>query len=141
MLAPDVLGKHGAGDDLAGVPQEILEDGKLTGSEIDAARATRGDAFRRVDGQVGDPQHQWRLVATAPEQGVQARHQLGKCEGLAQIVVGAGIEARDAIFNRSTGSENQHGQIHASLAQAPEQLTTVRIRETQVEDHHVVGVE
>ena len=61
--------------------------------------------------------------------------------GLAEIVVGAGVEAGDAVLDRAARGEDQHRRADAGLAQAAQQLAAVRVRQTEVEDDQIVGIE
>ncbi|MNW22764.1 hypothetical protein D3C71_2244530 [compost metagenome] len=56
---------------------------------------------------------------------MQASGQLAQVERLEQVVVGAGLQAIDAVGDGIAGSEHQHWQVYPLLAQAAQQLEAV----------------
>ena len=102
-----------------------------------AAPALRGPA-QRVEDEVRDPQ---QLLgprdAGAPEQRAEPGEQLVERERLGEVVVGAGIQARDAVGDLVAG--RQHEDRGAALArpQPPAHGEAVEDRHHDVEDDHV----
>ena len=77
-------------------------------------------------------------VAVDPaQQGAQTRSQLAQRERLDEVVVGAGVEALDAIVDRVARGEHEHRGAVAGLAHAPADLEAVEPGHAHVEDHGV----
>jgi hypothetical protein len=63
-----------------------------------------------------------RARACAPsQQGADTRGELVQVEGLHQVVIGAGVEARDPVRHRVARGDDEHRQRGAAPAQALEQ--------------------
>ena len=73
----------------------------------------------------------------AAQQGAQPRAQLAQREGLDQVVVGAGVEALDAVVDRVARGEHEHRGAVAGLAHAPADLEAVDAGHAHVEDDGV----
>ncbi len=74
--------------------------------------------------------------AVAPaHHGPHAREQLAKLEGLEQVVVGAQVQAVDAVVEPVARGEHQHRRGIAAFARAPQHLGAVLARQAQVEQH------
>ena len=73
------------------------------------------------------------------QQRAQARLQLAQGERLDEVVVGAGVEALDAIVDRVARGEHQHGRPVTGLPQAPADLEPVEPRHRDVEDDRFGG--
>ena len=71
-------------------------------------------------------------------QGAHARQQLGQHERLDQVIVGATIEAAQALFQRIAGAEDQHRQ--ARRAQPGQQIEAIAIGQAQVQQHQFATV-
>src|SRR6185369_8718002 len=97
VLVPHVLGDVGAADDVAGAPDEVLEQRVLLGGEQDVEIAYADLPGARVDRQRPDRQAlgQQRLPP-ASDQRPEPRQQLAEIEWLHQVVVGAAVEPFDA---------------------------------------------
>jgi hypothetical protein len=59
-------------------------------------------------------------------------------EGLGEIVVGAGVEARHLLVPRAPRGEDQHRRGHPPLAPALQDRHPVDLGQAQVQDHRVV---
>ena len=81
---------------------------------VDRAAARRRSAGRRTPG----PSPVRRAATAPPCQGAHARFQLVEVERLGQVVVGAGVEAEDAVAHRAARGEDQHRRV-AARARAP----------------------
>jgi hypothetical protein len=73
-----------------------------------------------------------RLVA--PENGAHASHQFPRVERLGQIIVGAQIQADDAVHVVGAGRQHEHRHT-ALLAQLPQNLEAVHAGQHDVQDH------
>ena len=63
------------------------------------------------------------------------RQKLLALERLHEVIVGAGVEALDAVVQVGARGEDQHRDI--VVGAAPQHLDAVQFREAQVEDHDV----
>ena len=85
----------------------------------EGALAPLGLPGREVERQVADAEPPPLALEAAPQQGPQAGQQLGQREGLDQVVVGAGIEPRDAVVDGVARRQDEHGRVVADAAHAP----------------------
>ena len=116
--------------------EEELEQPVLGARQLDAPVAAPHVARRRVEREVGEAQALRRRL-DAPQQRPQAREQLAQGEGLDQVVVGAGVEAGDAVVDRVARGEHQDRRAVAGLAHAPAHLEAVDVRHRDVQDDGV----
>ncbi len=94
----------------------------------------------RIEHEVGVAQHlAVAAVARAAQQRPQARLELAQRERLDEVVVGADVEALDAIVDRVAGGQHQHRRPVAGLAHAAAHLEAVEPGHRDVEDHRVGG--
>ena len=73
----------------------------------------------------------------APGEGAHPRLEFRQGERLGHVVVGAGVEAADALLDRIGRGEDQHGQQRAARAQAPQHVHAGQARQAEVEDQEV----
>ena len=97
-------------------------DGAGGGVELEVARLEHGRALERP----------------AARERAQPRDELGERERLDEVVVGAAVEAGDAVLDRVARGEHQHGRPDAVGAQPPADLEAVDAREHHVEHDRVV---
>ena len=124
-----------AGQDFAGPPGEDLQEGGFAACQVDdavgAGEFGSGDVeFERAEADRGLGLD--RGLDAATEHGAQAQDEFVRFERLGEIVVGAGLEAGDAVFGRAAGGEEKDWQVGALGAQG------VRERETGFSGHHDV---
>jgi hypothetical protein len=74
------------------------------------------------------------------QQCLDTRQQLGKIEGLCQVIIGARLELHHFIANAISGGEHQDRKSGMRLADAPQQFPTAQLREHQVKDEEIVAV-
>ncbi len=111
---------------------------RVSGSGRSPAEGLVGEA---VQAQILEGERLLLLVlAGAAQQGAHARHQLAQREGLDEVVVGARVEAGDAVVDLPARGEHQHRRAVASVAQAPADLEAVEVGHGDVEDHRVAGI-
>jgi Ca2+-binding EF-hand superfamily protein len=96
------------------------------GSELDRPRF-RARRARRV------------LRRLAAQHGVDARHELSRIERLREVVVGANLEAHDAVDVIALRGEHDDRDVVGALAQAPADGEAVFARQHEVEHHQVVA--
>ncbi|MNN33949.1 hypothetical protein D3C81_1477280 [compost metagenome] len=126
-----------AGQHPPGVLQQRLEQCLFTPGQVDRLAGQGCLAAARVVAQRAVFDHIHRPPGHPSQQGVQASSQLAQVERLEQVIVGAGLQAIDPVGDRITGSEHQHWQRLAFLAQAAQQLQAVFVGQAKVENHHV----
>ncbi len=77
----------------------------------------------------------------AAQQRAHAGGELGHGEGFHHVVVGAQVEAVDAVVHRVARGEHQHRHraafVHRGGAQAAQHLEAVHLRQADIEDHQV----
>ncbi len=91
---------------------------------------------RVADGEDGRHHH----VATTGERS-QAREQLVEGERLDEIVVGAGVESRDAIDDRVACRQHENRHLETSGTQRARHGDAVTMRKHVIEHHGVVLVQ
>ena len=77
--------------------------------------------------------------ALAAQDGAQAGLQLARLEGLGEIVVGAELEADDAVHRLAARGQHQDRHV-AGAAQAAAEIEPVGIGQHEVEDDRVEGL-
>ena len=87
-----------------------------------------------VDDDVADHQRPGAGAAAAAQQRLQAGGQLGDRERLDQVVVGAGLQAGDAVLDLVAGGEDADGDVDAAGAQALDDRHPVEVGHRHVED-------
>ena len=78
-----------------------------------------------------------RGIGIAPHQLARARHQIIRVVGLADIFVGAGVEAADPVANFRLGRKQHHRRIRGRRDRTDflQQLDAVAVRQQDIEDH------
>ena len=76
----------------------------------------------------------------AAQQGLQSGQQLGQVEGLDHVVVSAGLQPGDPVFQRVARGQQQHRQGRLALAQMAQHAETVEQRQADVEHRDVEGL-
>src|SRR5262245_31309155 len=136
---PDVLGQHGPRQHAAGVAQEVLEQRVLARRQLDAAGPAPHLAGAGVEREVGQPEDRRGRAASAPKEDAHAREEFLEGERLAQVVVGAEIEARDLVAHGVPGREHEHGHAQAFLADRLEHAEPVALGQHDVEHDEIPG--
>src|SRR5262249_32708946 len=68
-----------------------------------------------------------------------ARYDLFRCKRLDDIVIGAGIQALDAVLDAVAGRQHEHGQPATCATNGFDQLQTVAVGQSKIEDHRIIG--
>jgi hypothetical protein len=120
--------------------QEQLQQQELGAREREHALAPPCLVRAQVEPQVGIRERLLLAVALAgtAQQRAHAREQLAQRERLDQVVVGAHVQAGDAVVDLAARGEHQHRCVVAALAQAPAHLQPVHARHRDVEDDRLV---
>ena len=138
LVVPGVLEQLEAREHAARPAHERLEQRELLRRELDLGVAAPDAPRGRVEAQVADREHRRPLGRAAPGERPQPGEQLGERERLRQVVVGAGVEAADAILDRVARGQHQHRRPDAVRAQPAADLDAVHAGEHQVEHDRVV---
>src|SRR3569623_274606 len=94
VVVPDVFKQHGAGNHLAGVLHQILEQAELARLQQDGLAAPLALARQPVEAQIPDLEAGGAFARTgAPREHLHTGEQLGEGVRLGEIVVAAGPEA------------------------------------------------
>src|SRR6478672_6198739 len=92
VVAPDPVEQDVAGQDLAGVPDELEQQVELGPGERDLRAVAKHAAASDVDRECTEAQGGDVVTAAGPpERGPDPGDQLRQVEGLADVVVGAGL--------------------------------------------------
>ena len=75
----------------------------------------------------------------ATEDRLDAHHQLGRGEGLGEVVVGALVNAGDAVVGRAQRGEHENRDV-AALAKPAEHAEAVELGEHHVEHDELRGI-
>ena len=78
-----------------------------------------------------------QVAVGAPQQGLDAAHQLAQAEGLGQVVVRAQLQADDLVHLLVARGQEQDRRLVARAAQPAQHLEAVDARQADVEDHEV----
>ena len=137
FVAPNVLGDHAAGEDLVGVPRQVLQERVLLGRKVDARAPARHFAGGGIKDQVSGAKD-CALGGRLPAgQRADSRRQLGEGEWLHQIVVRPAVQPAHAVLDGITRRENEDGRARSSFAQCAAHLDTVANGEHDIEHDHV----
>ncbi|MEZ5604936.1 MAG: hypothetical protein R3E41_12200 [Burkholderiaceae bacterium] len=119
----------------ARVEHQVFEDRPLARREVHRHRAVPHFALAAVDDQfaTGDDVDA-RRAPVAPHEGTTARDQLARIERRVEMVVGAGIDRRNARVGGAGVGDDQHRQPHAPLAKPAQPLEPGLGGAPQVED-------
>src|SRR5207248_5339340 len=108
-VAPYSIEQLPAGEDPAGVPSEVLQQAKLgSGGENWPATHINHHASRINLNLAGRNLALRQRTLEAAQHRLNARHQLARAKRLADVIVGAQLQAGDAIGFRTSGGEKNH---------------------------------
>jgi hypothetical protein len=108
-------------------------------AQVDDPVADAGNVLIGVELDVGEAQQApVRPLDVPADERAQPRLKLADVVGLDQVVVGAGVEAGDAIRHLDTRGEHQHRRAVAAVAERAADLQAVDVGQADVE-HDDVG--
>ena len=134
--APHAREQLGASDDLLCVVHEVEEQRVFAGGEVERDPRQAHLATDPVELDGADPE--LREAGRATDERPNARHELFDLEGLHQVVVGAGLESKDALAELAAGGEHQDRGGHPSFTELAADREAVDVGEHPVEDDEVV---
>jgi hypothetical protein len=106
---------------------------------LDLGGPAPDSAGRRVESKVADLEHAGPLQLAPTRERPETGKQLGEGKRLHEVVVGAGVEARDTIVYGVACGEHEHGDPDTVVAQAAAGLEATHPRQHHVEDDRIVG--
>ncbi len=116
VIVPDVLEKHGPGDDLAGMLDQVLEQPELARLQGHGTTRAADTVAETVELEIADPVHRLHVARlAAPRQCLDAGEQFGEGIGLGEIIVAAGAQAGDAVVDLAEGRKDQRRRAVAVL--------------------------
>ena len=129
---------------LAWVLQQDLEQGELTGGELDLLAIALQRACPQIDAHTAEDDElalgrgrARQGLRLAPHHRLDARDQLTRVEGLGHVVVRTHLQADDAIDVIALGGEHDDGQGVVRRAQAPADGQTILAGQHQVQHHEI----
>ena len=124
-------------DQAAGPLQQYLQQTQLTGRQLDHLAVNRGHTPRLVV-------HQWavfdgraRAAHAAACQRTHACFQLGQRKRFGHVIVGAQVQALNALFNRVGRRQNQHRHGITTPAQSFEHFQPVQPGQAQIQNQQI----
>ena len=110
-----------------------MQNVELACRQLDRLPAPLDTARAGVQLHAGNAQHRRRLAVRAAHQRPQPRGELLHAERLHQVVVGAGVEAFDAVLERVARRQDQHRCAVVPAAPPAQQLQPFEARQAEVE--------
>src|SRR5262245_53518677 len=103
--------EFGAGDEVAAMESEVFENG-IVASGHDDGFAGFGHGFGAgVDLNVAEVDAGIGFAGGTADERTEAGEEFGEIERFDEVIVGAGVEAADAVFGGVAGSEHEDGSL------------------------------
>jgi hypothetical protein len=139
LVVVDVGQDHGLRDQLARVAHQVLEEGQLLGPQVDLAAGAPHLARQEIELEVTDLESgRLRRSRGAAHEGLHPRQELGKGEGLHQVVVAARLQATHAVVDGVPGAQEEDGSAHAAASQLLDEGEALEPGQHHVHDRDVV---
>jgi len=146
LVAEDALAEFIAGNHLSGQLGESGHEFKFDGGERDGAAVVAHEAGAIIhfeiaeNGEIGRRGSRGirRCGRSAAQDGVDARGEFTRIEGLGEVVIGADFEADDAVDVVTVGGEHHDGD-GGGCADLAENFKAAHAREHDVEDDQGIG--
>ena len=143
-VVPDVLEQAFGGHDLVRMEHEVPEEGEFLRCQIEAIAVPVGLMPGRVEIECAKPDGGTFVDGRSSSQRADARCELREAEWLHDIVVGAVVEAADAIVERIPRREHQHTRrgglrdVQHARTELTADVPTVTIGQAEIQAHDVV---
>ena len=140
---PDLSRQCITQDDLALVPQQVLEKLEFTSRQVNDPASATHLARDEIHVEIAHPETQRLGRAPAPQQRAHPRQQLFECKRLDQVIVGAAVEAGDSIFERISRGQQQNRSGDSIFADAGEDLKAITARQHYIkkDDIELLGID
>src|SRR5438445_2078765 len=128
-----------AAERAAGGGEEQPQHPELLPADVDGGAVPGDELAVEIDLHRCEPDHRALFRSRRPpaQQGLDAREQLAEPERLAQVVVGAELQAEDLVALHALGGQHQDGSGGTLLSHLLEQLVAVAARKHDVENDQV----
>src|SRR4029453_14687519 len=126
---PGVLEQVQACEDLVGPAHELLEQRELLRRELDLDGAPPNAARGRIEAQVAELEHGRPLQAAPAGKGAKSSEELRERKRLDEIVVRTGVETGNAVVDRISRGEHEHGDPDTVVAEPTARLEAVDPRQ------------
>src|SRR5262245_18072389 len=136
---PYIARKHLTRHDGAAVAQEILKYLELLRGQVEGLCASRHLVRDQIHLELLVLQFEDLIHAPPAQQRPDARQQLGECEWLGEVVVGALVEADNPVFDRVLRRKDQYRCLNAAFAQRGEDIDAIAARQHEIEQQEVEG--
>ncbi|HEY1959258.1 MAG TPA: hypothetical protein VGH28_26770 [Polyangiaceae bacterium] len=133
-VAPNDLENISARDDATIAPRKQKDEIELAWRERHRVASFRDRAPLSVDHEIAEGAARFGQARAATAERPDAGEQLLDGEGLAEVVVAAGVEPGDAIGDAVSRRENEHRNIDAPGARGATKIETRPIRQAYVDD-------
>jgi hypothetical protein len=130
---PDLARQHLARHEVALMAEQIFEELELARRQLEQSLTAHGASRHQIEFQVSRFQAKDFGRTTAAEQRPNPREELGQRKRLDQIVVGALIQAKDAIVDAVASGQNQDWRLQVPLPQGLQDFEPVPPRQHQIE--------
>ena len=135
-----MLGEFGRRHHAPGVVHEKRQEPVLERRQRDRHAAKRDAHLARVERQRPGLSAPARLPGRAAQQRAQPRQQLLHFEGLRQVVVGAGVDALDALRPDAPGGQDENRKPAPVGPPALQHRQAVELGQAEIENRGVVGL-
>ncbi len=140
IVIPDVRDDVSSRDDLTRVTGQQFEQRVFLGGEGDRHSGARDGSRECVDLEVRDAHLDWLERLWSPQQRTESREELAEIEWLREIIVGTGIQSRDAIGDGIARRQHQDWRPDATAPQFATDRQSIHARQHDIEHDGVVAV-
>lgn len=115
------------------------QHGEFAGGQREFLVTAQGPTGGEVHGDVAE-QDAWRCLGcgvVAAKQGSDAGQEFVATERFRQVVVGAGIQALDAVFDPAAGGEDEDATSESEAAKLPADGKAIQLGKHEIEQHQI----
>ena len=138
-VIPDDVEKAFAGNGLAGGFGHESQHGKFFGGQMEGFLAFGGGLLDEIDASIAKAESSGRIrfALHAAEQCADASEQFVGAERFDEIIVGAGIEAGDTVFDLAFGGEHEDGNGIGEAAQLGAKGKTIELWHHDIQQNEI----
>ena len=140
-FVPDMFGDFRAADDTASIASEKFQESILLGGQGDGASAALGGLRGGIERQVSHHDLRGAEFRGPAQEGTKTGEQFAKFEGFGEVVVGAGIEAGDAVFDGIARGEHENRHALIQRTNGAADLKAIFPGNHHVENNEVIVVD